>query len=211
VSGDANAPVEHGREAISEAYPPGGAAAGRSFREVLAIMREDWETHSRDLTQAGLHALLVQRYGAWQLSLRPGPRRTALSALRRACSTFMRNVYGIDLQDTARIGRRVRIGHHGPIIVGGAAVVGDGCLIRQNVTIGLSQTDSGSPRLGRNVQNRPGADIVGDVTIGDGARIGPNAVVIVDVPAGATAFAPPARQLPAKAAPAVLPAEEQRA
>ena len=123
----------------------------------------------------------------------------------------MRNIYGIDLHDTARVGRRVRIGHHGPIIVGGAAVVGDGCLIRQNVTIGLSQDDSGSPRLGRNVQIGPGAVIVGDITIGDGARIGPNAVVLVDVPAGATAFAPPARQLPAKAAPRAPSAEEQRA
>jgi serine O-acetyltransferase len=200
-----------GNDAISGASQPGGAAAGLPFREVLTIMREDWETHSRDLTQAGLHALLVQRYGAWQLSLPPGRKRKALSALRRVCSIFMRNVYGIDLHDTARIGRRVRFGHHGPIIVGGAAVVGDGCLIRQNVTIGLSHDDSGSPSLGRNVQIGPGAVIVGDITIGDGARIGPNAVVLVDVPAGATAFAPPARQLPAKAAPAAQPAEEQRA
>jgi serine O-acetyltransferase len=174
-------------------------------------MREDWETHSRDLMQPGLHALLVQRYGAWQLSLRPGPKRKALSAFRRACWVLMRNVYGIELHDTARIGRRVRIEHHGPIVVAENAVIGDGCLIRQNVTIGLSQRDSGSPTLGRNVQIGPGAVIVGDITIGDEARIGPNAVVLVDVPAGATAFAPPARQLPAKAAPGAQPAEERRA
>jgi serine O-acetyltransferase len=175
-------------------------------------MREDWERHSRELTHAGLHALLVHRYGAWQLSMRPGPRRTALSALRRACSTFVRNVYGIKLQDTARIGRRVYIGEHGPIVVGRGAVIGDGCLIRHNVTIGLRrhQRGGGYPRLGRNVQIGPGAVIIGDITIGDGARIGPNAVVLVDVPAGATAFAPPAHQRPAKVAPEARSAEEPR-
>ena len=183
----------------AEPYPPGGAAAGRSLRDLLSIMREDWETHSRDLGQAGLHALLLQRYGAWQLNLPAGPRRKALSAVRRTLWAIVRNVYGIELHDTARIGRRVRIEHHGPIIIDGDAVVGDDCLIRHNVTIGLSQEASGSPRLGRAVQIGPGAVIAGDITIGDGARIGPNAVVLVDVPAGGTAFAPPARQLPAKA------------
>jgi serine acetyltransferase len=179
----------------AQTYPPGGAAAGRPFREVLSIMREDWETHDRDATRAGLQALLLQRYAAWRLGLPPGPKRKALSALRHVLWSFVRNVYGIELHDTARIGRRVRIEHQGGIIIDGNSVIGDNCLIRQNVTIGLAQQGTGAPRLGRGVQIGPGAVLAGDITIGDRARIGPNAVVLVDLPADATAFAPPARQI----------------
>jgi serine O-acetyltransferase len=178
-----------------ESYPIGGAAAGRPFREVLSIMREDWETHGRDVTQPGLHAVLLQRYAAWQLGLPSGPRRKALSAIRRILWTLVRNVYGIELHDTARIGRRVRIEHQGAIIIDGKAVIGDGCLIRHNVTIGLAQEGGGAPRIGKDVHIAPGAVLAGDITIGDRARIGPNAVVVVDVAADTTAFAPPARQL----------------
>lgn len=179
-----------------EPYPPGGAAAGRPFREVLSIMREDWETHRRDVTRPGLQALLLQRYAAWRLGLPPGPKRKAMSAIRHILWIFVRNVYGIELHDTARIGRRVRIEHQGAIIIDGDAVIGDDCLIRHNVTIGRAQQGGGAPCVGRNVHIAPGAVLAGDITIGDGARIGPNAVVVVDVPADTTAFAPPARQLP---------------
>ena len=159
-------------------------------------MREDWETHGRDVTKPGLHALMLHRYAAWRLCLPPGPKRKALSAIRHILWTLVRNVYGIELHDTARIGRRVRIEHQGAIIVDGDAIVGDGCLIRHNVTIGRAQQGGGAPRVGRNVHIAPGAILAGDITIGDRARIGPNAVVVVDVPADTTAFAPPARQLP---------------
>jgi serine O-acetyltransferase len=185
---------------FQEAYPPGGAAAGRPFREVLAIMREDWETHRRRGTQAGLHALLLQRYAIWRLGLPPGPRRKAASALRHILWTFVRNVYGIEVHDTATIGRRVILAHQGGLVIDPHAVIGDDCIILHNVTIGLAASGTtAAPRIGRNVEIGVGAVLIGDITIGDGARIGPNAVVLVDVPAGATAFAPPARQMPAKA------------
>jgi serine O-acetyltransferase len=180
-------------------YPPGGAAAGRPFREVLSIMREDWETHHRDATRAGLHALLLQRYAAWRLGLPPGPRRKALSAVRHILWTFVRNVYGIELHDRARIGRRVRIAHQGPVLIDENAEIGDDCVIQQSVTIGLSTRGLAAPRIGRNVEIQAGAVISGDITVGDRARIGPNAIVLVDVPAGATAFALPARQMRPKA------------
>ncbi|MGI8886639.1 MAG: serine O-acetyltransferase [Gaiellaceae bacterium] len=177
-------------------YPPGGAAAGLPIREVLSIMREDWETHRRDVTQPGLHALLLQRYAVWRLGLPSGPRRKALSVIRHILWTLVRNLYGIELHDTARIGRKVRIAHQGRVIIDGEAAIGDGCLIRHNVTIGRLHDEGGAPRVGDNVDIAPGAVLVGDITIGDRARIGPNAVVVVDVPADTTAFAPPARQLP---------------
>jgi serine O-acetyltransferase len=161
-------------------------------------MREDWEVHGRDPMQPGLQAMLLHRYAAWRLGLPAGPRRKALSAIRHVLWTFVKNVYGIEVHDTARIGRRVRIEHQGAIVIDGDVVIGDGCLIRHNVTIGLAEEGGAAPRIGQNVHIAPGAVVAGDITIGDRARIGPNAVVIVDVPAGATAFAPPARQILSK-------------
>lgn len=177
-------------------YPPGGAAAGRPFREVLSIMREDWEVHRRDATQPGLHALLLQRYAAWRLGLPAGPRRAALSAVRHVLWILVRNVYGIELHDTARIGRRVRIVHQGRLVIDGEASIGDDSVIRHNVTIGRVRDLGGAPRIGNNVDIAPGAVLAGEITIGDRARVGANAVVISDVPADTTVFAPPARQLP---------------
>jgi serine O-acetyltransferase len=159
-------------------------------------MREDWETHRRDVTMPGLHALVLHRYAAWRLGLPPGPRRKVLSAIRHVLWVLVRNVYGIELHETASIGRRVRIEHQGAIIVDGDAVIGDGCLIRHNVTIGRAQQGGGAPRIGKDVDIAPGAVLAGNITVGDRVRIGPNAVVLVDVPEDTTVFAPPARQIP---------------
>lgn len=174
--------------------PPGGAAAGLSLRALLALMREDWETHDRALSDPGLQIVLLQRVGAWRLGLRPGVPRKSLSFVYRTLNWLLQNIYGTVIRDTTRLGRRVRIGHHNGILIQGEAVVGDGCLIRHNVTIGLATGADGAPRLGRDVEVGAGAVVIGEVTIGDGARIGPNAVVLTDVAAGETAFAPPARR-----------------
>lgn len=198
----------HAGPATGETVEPGGAAAGMSFRSLLALMREDWETHDRHLSRGGLQAVLVQRFGAWRLGLPPGVPRKAASLVYRLLNARLQNVYGICLYDTTRLGRRIEIAHHSGVVIGAAAVIGDGCLIRQNVTIGIADWgEKGSPRLGRDVEVGAGAVIVGGVTIGDGARIGPNAVVVSDVPAGATAFAAPARRMQRPVADANPPTE----
>lgn len=182
--------------ATDEVPKPGGAAAGVSVRGLLALMREDWVTYDRRLGHGGLQAVLVQRLGAWRLSLPPGVPRKAVSLVYRVLNAFLQNVYGICLFDTTQLGRRVKITHHSGVVVGADAVIGDDCLIRQNATIGIADWgQKGSPRLGRDVEVGAGAVVIGAVKIGDGARIGPNAVVVADVPAGATAFAAPARRM----------------
>lgn len=181
-------------------YPAGGAAAGLSFRELLDLMREDYETHGRNWTLAGLHAILVQRVGAWRLGLPPGVPRKSVSLVYRVLNTLIRNFYGIEIDDDTRLGRRVQIPHIGGIVIDARATVGDGCVIGHNVTIGLTGRRPGAPQIGRNVGISPGSILVGAITVGDGAQIGPNAVIVVDVPAGSTAFATPARRMPSRGA-----------
>ena len=87
---------------------------------------------------------------------------------------------------------------HGFATVVAARKVGDNCWINQQVTIGFDRPNS-RPTLGDNVSVHAGAKVLGELTIGDGARIGANAVVLCDVPAGCTAVGIPARILLPKA------------
>lgn len=95
------------------------------------------------------------------------------------------------------LGRRVWIAHHVGVQIEGRAVIGNDVMICHNVTIGLgdSRTSMAAPVIGDGVRIGAGAVIVGGVTVGAGAVIGPNALVVTDVPPGATVFAPPARQM----------------
>jgi serine O-acetyltransferase len=178
---------------------------GRARREVLEdnspltlrqLVHEDWERHGRSFTSPGLHALVVHRVGVWT-TRQPAPIRLPVWAVYAALNVFLvRNVYGIDVARSTVIGRRLRIGHHQGVVLGFDAVIGDDCLIRQNLTLGQSNDEGRSndqPIVGNRVEFGAGAIVIGPVHIGDGARIGPGAVVTRDVPAGATAFAAPAR------------------
>ena len=107
-------------------------------------------------------------------------------------------VRGLDLL-TERIGPGLFVSHgHGTVL--SAEVIGDDLWVHQGVTIGWDYRGDRLPRIGSRVFVGAGAKILGAVTIGDGARIGANAVVLCDVPAGATAVGVPARVLPAAAA-----------
>jgi serine O-acetyltransferase len=166
-----------------------------SFSDLLRQIHEDWNVHGQDWTLPGFRALAVHRFGTWRNSIRPLLVRKALSILYRTLYRYVRNHYGIELPDTTRIGRRFRIGHQSGIVIHPHAEIGDNCLIRHNVTIGaVSHARGGeAPKLGHGVQVGSGAAILGRITIGDGVRIGPNAVVMTDIPAGAIVVAPASR------------------
>ncbi len=163
--------------------------------EVLAVIREDYETHARDASKPGFRALLVYRLNAWRLTIPSRPLRLPLTVVLNAAFRWIRNHYGIELHPTATVGKRLRLLHQGTIVIHRYARIGDDCQILHDVTLGAVDgvsPDSG-PTLGNGVQVGAGATIIGPVTVGDGARIGPNAVIMTDIPPGATAFAPPAR------------------
>lgn len=171
--------------------------------DLTAMLREDWIAHGRPLpfASAGFQTVLLYRVARWAGGL-PAPLRVPVRLVCHVLSVLARNVYGIELPLDAEVGRAVVFAHQSGIVVGWGVRIGDGCLIRQNVTIGASLQSGGVPTLGDRVQVGAGAVLVGAITIGDGARIGPNAVVMKDVPAGASAFARPARVL--------KPVDEQR-
>lgn len=168
-----------------------------SLRALRATVVDDWHANGRSWSKPGLQALVVHRFGAWVRQLR-SPARLPLTWLYTLLYTFVRNCYGVELPWNASIGRRLVLPHGLGVVVSGQAVIGDDCMIRQNVTIGQfnrgrRRTPPYAPTIGDGVQIGPGAVILGGITIGAGARIGPNAVVMTDVEPGASASAHPAR------------------
>src|SRR5882672_5116597 len=136
----------------------------------------------------GFHALLFHRLAhqlwAWDLKW-----------LGRFVSHIGRWLTGIEIHPGATIGRRFFIDHGMGVVIGETALIGDDCTLYHGVTLGGTSWNKGKrhPTLGNGVVVGAGAKILGPVTIGDGARIGSNAVVVKEVPAGATAIGIPAR------------------
>ncbi len=142
----------------------------------------------------GLHALVLHRRAHWCWN-------HGFKWLGRFISHSSRWLTGIEIHPGAKIGERVFFDHAMGVVVGETAEIGDGCTIYQGVTLGGTSLYKGSkrhPTLGRDVVVSAGAKVLGGFEIGDGAKIGSNAVVIKPVPAGATAVGIPARILPSK-------------
>ena len=142
----------------------------------------------------GLHALVLHRRAHWFWA-------HGFKWLGRFVSHLGRWFTGIEIHPGAKIGERVFFDHAMGVVVGETAEIGDGCTIYQGVTLGGTSLYKGAkrhPTLGRDVVVSAGAKVLGGFIVGDGAKIGSNAVVIKPVPAGATAVGIPARILVSK-------------
>lgn len=168
------------------------------LRDLLALIREDWHAHGCDWTKPGFRTLAVHRFGAWRAQLRLKPLRAPLTLLYRSLFRRCRNLYGIELPYSVRVGRGVVIEHQGGIVIHGDSVIGNRCIIRQGCTLGLRRLDDlgAAPTLEDDVHLGAGAVLLGRIRIGRGAVIGANAVVLADVPSGAVATGVPARIQP---------------
>lgn len=114
--------------------------------------------------------------------------RRKLAVLRHR---FWSVVTGADVPLNSQIGGGLLMPHPNGIVIHPGAQIGPNCLLFQQVTIG--ETSGGVPHLGGHVDVGAGAKLIGKITIGDHAKIGANAVVTIDVPAGATAIGVPAK------------------
>jgi serine O-acetyltransferase len=143
----------------------------------------------------GFHAVWMHRlaHACWQ---------GGFKWLGRWVSHWNRWLTGIEIHPGAHIGERVFIDHGMGVVIGETAVVGDGCTIYHGVTLGgtaLYKGEKRHPTLGRDVVVGAGAKVLGGFEVGDGAKVGSNAVVTKPVPAGATAVGNPARIIQAEA------------
>ncbi len=165
-------------------------------------LREDWRAHNSDWTRHGFWVMVVYRYGRWRYGVRPRALRLPFSFLYKLLKFFADGFCGAEIPCEVQIGHRLVIEHTGAIVISGDASLGDDCVLRHGVTLGLRHTGRrGSPRLGNRVDIGAGAKLLGPITIGDDAGIGANAVVLCDVPAGHIAVGNPARVLARRSAP----------
>ncbi len=136
----------------------------------------------------GFHALLLYRF-AHKLWV------SQIPVIPRMISTFARFLTGIDIHPGAKIGRRFFIDHGMGVVIGETAEIGDDVLLYQGVTLGgtSSKSEKRHPTLGRGVVVGAGAKVLGNITLGNYAKIGAGSVVVNDVPEHSTVVGVPGR------------------
>jgi len=130
------------------------------------------------LTYPGVHAIWGHRIShfLWRINLK---------LIARIHSNLIRSATGIEIHPAAKIGRRFFIDHGMGVVIGATAVVGDDVMIYHDVTLGARGIGSGKrhPTIGNNVVIGAGARVLGDIKVGEGAKISANMVVTKEVPA----------------------------
>jgi serine O-acetyltransferase len=161
--------------------------------DIQAVLERDPAARSKLevlLCYPGLHAVLIHRaaHALW---------RRGWLLFARLLSQFARWLTGIEIHPGARLGRRLLIDHGMGVVIGETAMVGDNVTLYQNVTLGGVSLNPGKrhPSIEDDVVIGAGAAVLGPFTVGRGARIGSNAVVLREVPPGATMVGVPARQV----------------
>lgn len=162
--------------------------------DITGIMERDPAARSRlevIVAYPGFHALMFYRlaHGAWE---------RGWVLIGRFLSHMGRVLTGIEIHPGAKIGRRFFVDHGMGVVIGETAEIGDDVTLYQGVTLGGTSLERGAkrhPTLGNNVIIGAGAKVLGPFTVGDGARIGSNAVVVQEVPPGATMVGIPAKEI----------------
>ena len=143
----------------------------------------------------GFAALVCHRaaYYKWHAQKKNNPKKKSLTALWLQSQAS--SIFGMDIHPAATIGAGVLFDHGTGIVIGETATVGDGCTMLHGVTLGGTGKDTGDrhPKVGANVLIGANASLLGNITIGEGAKIGAGSVVLRPIPAHATAVGAPAK------------------
>lgn len=159
-----------------------------------ALLAEDLRTHEGNLFEPGFWAVAVHRFGNWRMGLRWKVLRAPCTLLYHVLFKIVEWTCGISLRYTTRLGRRVRLWHHGGMILG-ARSIGNDVHIRQRTTFGVIRQghNNEKPIIEDRVDIGCGVCILGYIRIGHDSVIGANAVVLRDLPPASVAVGVPAR------------------
>ena len=157
------------------------------------------------LTYSGVHALSAHRVAAFFF-------RIHCKLLARIISQWAKFCTGIEIHPAAKIAPGVFIDHGAGVVIGETAEVGEGTVIYQAVTLGGTGKETGKrhPTVGKNCTISAGAKVLGNITLGDGVKVGAGAVVLKDVPDCATVVGIPAKivRINGEKTPDLLPEQE---
>jgi serine O-acetyltransferase len=161
--------------------------------EIDTVLKHDPAARSRlevVLCYPGFHSILFYLLANWFW-------RHGWLLLGRFVSHLGRMITGIEIHPGAQIGRRLFIDHGMGVVIGETAEIGDDVTLYQGVTLGGTSLHHGKrhPTLRDGVIVGSGAQILGGFTVGEGARVGANAVVLAEVPAGITVVGIPAKPI----------------
>ena len=157
------------------------------------------------LTYPGLQARWAHVINHWLW-------KKGLRGLARYLSQCARFWTGVEIHPGAQIGRRFFIDHAMGVIIGETTIIGDDCVLYQNVTLGGTGKETGKrhPTLGNNVMVGVGAAVLGSITIGDNSKIGGGSVVVKDVPPNCTVVGVPGHIVVRDGVSTAKKAEEER-
>lgn len=177
--------------------PDNRAPPHPSDRDTVSTTEPDWEREAFVPGEWAPGKRLLRAIRDYQKAARGnGP----LAKLRRIIAALRHRFWGVvagaDIPLNSRIGGGLLLPHPNGIVIHPDVEIGPNCLIFQQVTLGTKDADSGVPTIGGHVDIGGGARVLGNIHIGEHARIGANAVVLTDVPANATAIGIPARIVP---------------
>ncbi len=165
------------------------------------LVREDYQTYDRKISEPGFWAVFTHRLANARMGISNRWLRLPLTLLARMLYRHVRIQYGIELDAGVKIGRRIRIWHHGCIVMS-ARAIGDDVHLRHMTTCGVSRRHASReedlndrPIIGDRVDIGIGSTLLGGILVGDDAVIAGGSVVIRDVPSGALVGGVPAKIL----------------
>ena len=167
----------------------------------IELLRADLSRYPRNafLREQSAWAVAVYRWGQNIHQWPAGFTRRALEPLYWLAYRTVETLTGCSFSKAVKIGPGLRIHHFGGIFIHDSARIGSNCTLRQGVTIGNRFPGGGVPEVGDDVEFGAYAQVLGDIKVGSGAKIGAMAVVIRDVPSGATVVGIPARVVKTRA------------
>jgi len=169
-------------------------------REIKNVYRKDPACNSSLeilFCYPGVQAIIAHRFlhWWWDKSAKLGPLKNPIRFSTRFTAYIVRSITGIEIHPAAKLGAQFFIDHGMGVVIGETAVVGDNVTIYQGVTLGGTSTkkEKRHPTLGSNIVIGAGAQVLGNITVGNYVQIGANSVVVRDVPPYSTVVGIPGR------------------